>query len=128
MKKFVNLLLVLSLCVCSIFTISCKPKMEKGEKTVTITVNYITGEPDTYSVTTSGYYVKDAMDKLVETTDFTYSGSEGQYGFYLQSINGVSEGNGYYWVYTLNGDYALGVSEQTIYNGDIIVFSLEYYG
>ena len=128
MKKFVSLILVTLLCVCSIFTTSCKPKKQEGEKTVTITINYITGEPDTYTVTTSGYYVKDAMDKLVETTDFTYSGSVTQYGFYLQVVNGVSEGGGYYWVYTLNGDYALGISEQTIYNGDIIIFTLEYYG
>ena len=56
----------------------------------------------------SGGSLEEAMSGLKEAGKLTYEGSEGEYGFYLVSVNGYtpdSENNEYWAVYTTLGEY-----------------------
>lgn len=58
--------------------------------------------------TETGGSLFDAMAKLKEEGSISFEGSEGQYGFYLTSVNGTQQAADYssYWaVYTSLGDY-----------------------
>ena len=82
-----------------------------------------------------GAKVIDVAAKALGKAGIPYSNPDGNY---IKSIRGLEEfTNGDYsgWMYTLNGRYpSLGVSEQTLKNGDVIVFHytdnymLEDYG
>lgn len=48
----------------------------------------------------------DAMSALKGTDGFTFEGSEGQWGFYIESMNGKAVGSNEYWaIYTTLGEY-----------------------
>lgn len=63
------------------------------------------------------------LKKCLDENGYTYSNSTGNY---VASINGLAEftnGKNSGWMYTLNGKYPmLGVSEQYLKKGDVIVF------
>ena len=70
-----------------------------------------------------GATVKDVLDKALAEAGMTCSNPTGNY---VESINGIGEftnGSNSGWMYTLNGTHPnLGVAEQTVKNGDVIVF------
>ena len=56
----------------------------------------------------TGGSLEEAMSALKETGLLKYEGSEGEYGFYLTSVNGYtpdSESNEYWAIYTTLGEY-----------------------
>ena len=56
----------------------------------------------------NGGSLEEAMSALKEAGALTYEGSEGDYGFYLVSVNGYTpdaENNEYWAVYTTLGEY-----------------------
>ncbi len=69
-----------------------------------------------------GATVYDAMTKLASNTSFSfgakyYSGL----GYFIDSINGIKNGNGNYWAFYINGKYAtVGVSSYQLSGGDNI--------
>lgn len=72
---------------------------------------------------TVGATVKDVFEKALTAAGMSWSNPTGNY---VESINGIGEfTNGKYsgWMYTLNGSHPnLGVAQQTVVNGDVIVF------
>ena len=76
----------------------------------------------TYTVD-SNATVWTVLKKCLDENGYTYSNSTGNY---VASINGLAEftnGKNSGWMYTLNGKYPmLGVSEQYLKKGDVIVF------
>ena len=56
----------------------------------------------------TGGSLEDAMSALKDAGKLTYEGSEGEYGFYLTSVNGYTpdaDNNEYWAVYTTLGEY-----------------------
>lgn len=56
----------------------------------------------------TGGSLEEAMSALKEAGKLTYDGSEGEYGFYINSVNGYTpnaESNEYWAVYTTLGEY-----------------------
>ena len=76
----------------------------------------------TYKVE-SGATVKDVLEKALAEAGMSYCNPTGNY---VESINGIGEftnGSLSGWMYTLNGVHpGLGVAEQTVQDGDVIVF------
>ena len=76
----------------------------------------------TYTVD-SNATVWTVLKKCLDENGYTYSNSTGNY---VASINGLAEftnGKNSGWMYTLNGSYPkLGVSQQYLNDGDVIVF------
>ena len=67
--------------------------------------------------------IKDsAAKRLIDIKGANFSGL----GFFVESINGIKEGNGYSWIYYINGKKAtVGVSTYRLQNGDLIEWKYE---
>lgn len=79
--------------------------------------------PKTSVTLPKGSLVIDAITKLLSSNGIPYSNPTGDYIENVKGLaefdNGISSG----WMYTLNGRYpSRGISEQTVKNGDTIVF------
>ena len=88
-----------------------------SEKHITLTVTYSDETSDIYEIDTTAEYLKDAVDGTVEL-----GGSDGDYGFYIESVNGETAdyaADGAYWAIFVNGDYGMyGIDEQPVTDGD----------
>ena len=81
------------------------PDASDGEKAVTLTVEHLSGETNTFSFTTSAPYLRAALEEQQLA-----SGEEREYGL---------------WVTTVDGEAAAcGVESQTVTDGDHYVFTL----
>ena len=81
-----------------------------------------------YSVAvTQGETVLDAMLALQSVGDFTFTGRDySGLGFFVDSIQGVANAGGKYWVFYVNGISAtIGASSQIIRAGDLIEWKYE---
>lgn len=98
-----------------------RPETQKGAKEVAITVVSEEGKKTEYEIHTDAEYLQGAMDDAKEE-GLTYSGTEGDYGLMVDTVNGekaVYEDDGAYWAFTVNGEYCnYGVSEQPVADGD----------
>ena len=122
-----------------IFTITVKPKSTKITVTISVLGDSAHGDDgQVHGLAMGGLqswipaaeYEVDASETLwqvlkrvFDAHGFDYSNSSGNY---ISSINGLAEftnGKNSGWMYTLNGKYPmLGVSEQYLKQGDVIVF------
>jgi|GEM_PF-6423156 hypothetical protein len=76
----------------------------------------------------NGSTILELMDSKVATGDFSYSGKQFDFGFFIESINDINHDpeNNTYWIVLVNGQETdSGVSDEVINNGDIINFSLD---
>ncbi|MCD8385081.1 MAG: DUF4430 domain-containing protein [Clostridiales bacterium] len=93
------------------------------EKSITLTVTYSDGVSEDYEITTTAEYLKDAIEDTV-----TLEGSESDYGFYLETVNGETadyDTDGAYWAIYVNGEYGMyGLDSQPVADGD--TFELVY--
>lgn len=69
-----------------------KPDVTLGSKSVDIAVTDNEGYEKQYFINTEGKYLKQVMDEL-EQKDFEYSGEEGEYGLYVDTVNGIKADN-----------------------------------
>ena len=71
------------------------------------------------------------MDELSENEDFSYEGSDGDYGLYIDTINGLTADyatDGAYWSIYVNGEYgSYGADSQPVTDGDTYQFVYETY-
>ena len=97
----------------------------QGKKTVTIEVVDQTGASTVYEVKTDEEFLYDA---IMNDSEIKLEGEEGDYGFYIIAVNGVTADynvDASYWSLYVNGDYGqVGVSEQIVNDGDS--FALKY--
>lgn len=76
-------------------------------------------------INTEEQYLSNALEK-VENLDIQMQDSE--YGKYITSIQGISEGDNYYWSYYINEEYAtVGVSNCEIQDGYKYSFKIEKF-
>lgn len=113
----VGIVVVLVAVLCAVY-FRFAPKVSKGNKTVTIEVTDDAGETASYEVTTGAEYLRGAMD---EAEGLTYDGTESDYGFMVESINGVSADyvkEGAYWAIYVDGAYGnYGIDAQPLEDG-----------
>ncbi len=105
------------------------PKASNGSKAVVVEVVDDNGKLDSYSSKTDAEYLKDLMDELSKTTDFSYEGTTSDYGLYITSINGLEanyDKDGAYWSIYVNGNYGqYGADQQPVSDGDTYRFAYE---
>ena len=105
-------------------------KSSEGSKSVVIEVVDSTGATTDYEINTDAEYLKDAMDELTADDDsFSYSGTEGNYGIMVESINGeqaiYAEDNAY-WALYVNGEYGqYSANQQPVVDGDTYTWKYE---
>ena len=104
-----------------------REKPVEGSKEIIIKVVYNNKETTTYELKTDAKYLKEAMD---EADGLEYSGTEGQYGLMIDTVNGVRADytlDGAYWSFYVNDEYCnYGISEQPIEDGDVFSIVYEY--
>lgn len=102
-----------------------REKPVEGSKEIIIKVVDQNENTTTYELKTDVKYLKEAMD---EAEGLTYSGTEGQYGLMVDTVNGVRADytlDGAYWSFYVNDEYCnYGIAEQPIEDGD--TFSIVY--
>ena len=101
---------------------SNRPEPSEGSKSVGITVIDDEGGESQYFIATDAMYLREVMDELSEeNADFTYGGEEGEYGYYVNEVNGVEADNmSAYWGFYINGEYcSYGIDSQPVSDGDI---------
>jgi len=96
-----------------------KPGTQAGAKSVQILVVSEDESEKPYQVRTDAEYLQEVMD---EAEGLTYSGTEGDYGLMIDTVNGETasyEENGAYWAFYVNDEYCnYGIAEQPAADGD----------
>ncbi|MDE5892964.1 MAG: DUF4430 domain-containing protein [Acetatifactor sp.] len=103
-----------------------RPKTVQGAKFITIEVVDNNANSTTYDVHTDAEYLRQAME---EADGLEFSGSEGEFGMMVETVNGVTADwnvDQSYWGFFVNGDYCnYGIDTQPVVDGDAfqIVYS-----
>ena len=101
-----------------------REKPVDGRKEIVIKVVY-NEKNTTYELKTDAKYLKEAMD---EAEGLEYSGTEGQYGLMIDTVNGVRADytlDGAYWSFYVNDEYCnYGIDDQPVNDQDH--FKIEY--
>ncbi|MDD4525950.1 MAG: DUF4430 domain-containing protein [Lachnospiraceae bacterium] len=99
-----------------------RPRAGEGTKSYTLEVVDDAGAQNAYSGKTDSEYLSGIMDELVAEGDFTYDGSESEYGLFIMAVNGVTadyDTDGAYWSIMVNGEYGqYGADSQPVSDGD----------
>lgn len=106
------------------------PKTSAGSKSYTLTVVSEDGTETSYEGKTDAEVLHDLMDEVAANNDFTYEGSDSDYGFFVESVNGEAADSaaGAYWAIYVNDEYGqYGVDEQPVADGDNFKFAYEVY-
>ncbi|MDD4525826.1 MAG: DUF4430 domain-containing protein [Lachnospiraceae bacterium] len=98
------------------------PKSDEGSKTYTLEVVDDTGSTASYSGRTDAESLSGIMDELVAEGNFTYDGSDSEYGLFISTVNGITadyDNDGAYWSIMVNGEYGqYGADSQPVSDGD----------
>ncbi len=97
-----------------------KPKANQGAKAVTIEVTDNEGKTTTYETRTDAEYLSQVFDEI---DDLTVEGTEGDYGLYIDTVNGLTAdyaADGAYWSIYVNGEYGnYSADKQPVTDGDV---------
>lgn len=108
-----------------------RAQVQAGTKAYTVTVVAADESTQTYEGTTDAEYLRGLMDELQAAGDFTYEGTDSDYGLYISAINGETadyDADGAYWAINVNGEYGqYGADSQPIADGDAFEFVYETY-
>lgn len=114
----VAVLVVLVAAFLGIF-LAFRPKTAEGDKSITIEVVDNNAASTLYEVNTDAEYLRQAMD---EAEGLEYSGTEGDYGLMVETVNGVTADwnvDQSYWSFWVNGEYCnYGIDTQPVEDGD----------
>ena len=120
-KKYLYAIIVVAAAIAVMLGIysANRPDITEGSKSVSVTVIDDEGKESQYFANTQAKFLKQVLDELSEQ-DFAYSGEEGQYGLYIDTVNGVTVDNiSAYWGFYVNGEYCnYGVEKQPVADGD----------
>ncbi len=123
MKKILSIVFTFII----VFTLTaCNKNEEVVSKNISINV-YDKDENLIYNsdMSTSSEYLFDVI-KENDALKLKYEDSE--YGEYITSMMGIDQGDGYYWNYYINSEYATtGVSNCVIEDNTVYDFKLEKY-
>lgn len=102
---------------CAFFFLREKPV--KGSKNVVIEVTNKAQENTDYEVQTDAEFLRQAME---EAEGLTFSGTEGDYGMMVDTVNGERADyneDGAYWSFYVNDEYCnYGIDSQPVEDGD----------
>lgn len=102
-----------------------REKPVEGSKSITIEVVKKSSESQNYELKTDAEYLRQAME---EADGLTFSGTEGEYGLMIDTVNGETADynvDGAYWAFYVNGEYCMyGIDTQPVEDGD--AFSIIY--
>lgn len=127
---FVCLLLAAAAVLALVFHFASAKNVQKGSKECSLTVTDDSGTSKTYECSTDAEYLRQLMDELSadQTQEFSYEGSEGQYGLFINTVNGLTadyDKDHAYWAIYVDGEYAQnGADTQPVNDGD--KFELKY--
>lgn len=106
-----------------------RDKPVAGSKAVAIEVVDDKGASKMYKVNTDAEYLRQAME---EAKGLEFSGTEGEYGMFVETVNGVTadyNADGSYWSFYVNGTYCnYGVDSQPVADGDEFKIAYEKFG
>ena len=126
----VCLLLAAAAVLALVFHFASAKNVQKGSKECSLTVTDDRGTSKTYECSTDAEYLRQLMDELSadQTQEFSYEGSEGQYGLFINTVNGLTadyDKDHAYWAIYVDGEYAQnGADTQPVNDGD--KFELKY--
>ncbi len=104
------------------------PQASAGAKAITLTVIDDTGSETVYDVNTDAEYLAEVFD---EVDGLTVEGEDGDYGLYINTVNGVTanfDSDGAYWSIYVNGEVGMnGASTQPVVDGDEYSLVYEVY-
>ncbi len=126
----VCLLLAAAAVLALVFHFASAKNVQKGSKECSLTVTDDTGTSKRYECSTDAEYLRQLMDELSadQTQEFSYEGSEGQYGLFINTVNGLTadyDKDHAYWAIYVDGEYAQnGADTQPVNDGD--KFELKY--
>ena len=106
------------------------PRTASGSKSYTLTVVAEDGTETSYEGKTDAEVLHELLDEVAANEDFTYEGSDGDYGFFVETVNGgTADSNaGSYWAIYVNGEYGqYGVDEQPVADGDAFKLAFETF-
>ncbi|MCR5033236.1 MAG: DUF4430 domain-containing protein [Lachnospiraceae bacterium] len=136
MKKSTKIIIA-AVAVVAIIAIFCgvyfanRPQAQAGTKAYTVEVKDQDGNVKSYSGKTDAEFLRGLMDELAAAGDFSYTGSDGDYGLYIESVNGITADyntDGAYWSIYVNGEYGMyGADQQPVADGDTFTFAYEVY-
>lgn len=105
-----------------------RAKPVEGSKEIVIEVVDNNQETATYELKTDAEYLRQAME---EAEGLTFSGSEGEFGLMVDTVNGLTadyNADGAYWSFYVNGEYAMyGIDSQPVLDGDTFTIQYEVY-
>ncbi len=105
------------------------PKTQTGTKAYTVEVVDQNGETKSYQGRTDAEYLSGLMDELAAEGDFSYEGTQSDYGLYITAINGVTadyDKDKAYWSIYVNGEVGqYGADSQPVADGDDFQFVYE---
>ena len=108
-----------------VFHFASAKNVQKGSKECSLTVTDDSGTSKTYECSTNAEYLRQLMDELSaeQTQEFSYEGSEGQYGLFINTVNGLTadyDKDHAYWAIYVDGEYAQnGADTQPVNDGDL---------
>ena len=109
--------------------LTTKPAVNTGKKHAVLEVKDDKGEIKTYTADTNAAYLVDLMDELQNSSDFSYDAQNGDYGLFIQTVNGKTADYSIdqsYWAVYVNGQYgSYGFSEQPVADGDTYLLAYE---
>lgn len=104
------------------------PKTSEGSKAITLSVIDNTGAETTYDVKTDAEFLREVFD---EVEGLTVEGTDGDYGLYINTVNGVTADfntDGAYWSIYVNGEVGQnGADTQPVTDGDNYSIVYEVY-
>ncbi len=121
----VCLLLAAAAVLALVFHFASAKNVQKGSKECSLTVTDDSGTSKTYECSTNAEYLRQLMDELSaeQTQEFSYEGSEGQYGLFINTVNGLTadyDKDHAYWAIYVDGEYAQnGADTQPVNDGDV---------
>ena len=128
MKKRTKLITAITVIIAAILILyfgvyqNFGPKASAGAKTYTLEVVNDQGETKSYEGRTDAEFLSGIMDELQAEGDFSYEGTDGDYGLYINTVNGLTadyDKDGAYWSIMVNGDYGqYGADSQPVADGD----------
>ena len=106
-----------------------KPATSAGSKNITIEVTGSDGLTEDYTLSTDAEYLRQAMDELAAGTEFSYSGTDSEYGLMVEYVNdtkAICAEDGAYWALYVNGEYGqYGADAQPVTDGDTYTWTYE---
>ncbi|MCR4568098.1 MAG: DUF4430 domain-containing protein [Pseudobutyrivibrio sp.] len=105
-------------------------KPVEGSKKVVIEVVDREGNTTGYKLATDAEFLKQAMDELSKSDkEFSYKGSESEYGIMIEEINGqqaIYDKDNAYWALYVNDNYGeYGADQQPVIDGETYTWKYE---